>query len=209
MLRIVALKPQNKKRYAVTFDDGRTLMLACDTVWDFDLREGSELDDKRFTELMKAAVRAKIRAAALKKLSYRDYSSAELKKKLSEDFRSTAVIREIVDRLAEEDIINDERYADRLAYKYIMVKKFGVHRARRELLLHGIDRPAADEALSRYTGSTQENLAVLLEKKYARFLTDRNDRSAIEKVKSSLVRLGYSFTDVNRAIDEFLSMEEQ
>lgn len=209
MLRIVALKPQKKKRYAVTFDDGRTLMLACDTVWDFNLQEGTELDDKRFAELMRAAVRAKIRAAALKKLSYRDYSSAELTKKLSEDFRSTAVIREIVGRLAEEDIINDERYADRLAYKYIMVKRFGVHRARRELMLHGIERPAADEALSRYFGSTQDNLAVLLEKKYARFLTDREDRSAVERVKSSLVRLGYSFTEVNRAIDEFFSMEEQ
>ena len=209
MLRIVALKPQKKKRYAVTFDDGRTLMLACDTVWDFNLQEGTELDDKRFAELMRAAVRVKIRAAALKKLSYRDYSSAELTKKLSEDFRSTAVIREIVGRLAEEDIINDERYADRLAYKYIMVKRFGVHRARRELMLHGIERPAADEALSRYSGSTQDNLAVLLEKKYARFLTDREDRSAVERVKSSLVRLGYSFTEVNRAIDEFFSMEEQ
>ena len=60
MLRIVALKPQKKKRYAVTFDDGRTLMLACDTVWDFNLQEGTELDDKRFAELMRAAVRARI-----------------------------------------------------------------------------------------------------------------------------------------------------
>jgi regulatory protein len=90
-----------------------------------------------------------------------------------------------------------------------MVKRFGIHRARRELMLHGIERPAADEALSRYSGSTQDNLAVLLEKKYARFLTDREDRSAVERVKSSLVRLGYSFTEVNRAIDEFFSMEEQ
>ena len=208
-MKIVSLKPQKKKRYAVSFDDGRTLLLACDTVWDFGLREGDELDSKRFAELMKAAVKAKIRTAALKKLSYRDYSSAELSKKLSEEFRSTSVIREIIEKLAEEDIINDERYADRLAYKYIMVKKYGVHRARRELTLHGIDRLTADEALSRYTGSTQENLAVLLEKKYARFLTDRNDRRAAERVKGSLVRLGYSFSDVNRAIDEFFSMEEK
>ena len=74
---------------------------------------------------------------------------------------------------------------------------------------HGIERAAADEALSRFSDSTDENLAGLLGTKYARFLTDRNDLRAIEKVRCSLVRCGYSFADVKRAIDEYFDMEEQ
>ncbi len=208
-MRIISLKPRQKRRYAVSFDDGRTLLLGCDTVWDLGLQEDMELDEKQFAELIRAAVRAKIHAAALRKLSYRDYSSAELMKKLSEEFKSTAICRETVDRLTEEGVINDARYAERLAYKYIEVKKFGIHRARRELMAHGIDKLTAEDALAQYSGNTGDNLAELLKKKYARFLTDSDDRRAVERVKNSLVRYGYSFSEVNRAVDEYFNMEEQ
>ena len=40
-------------------------------------------------------------------------------------------------------------------------------------------------------------------------ITQVSDDTMDAVVKSSLVRLGYSFTEVNRAIDEFFSMEEQ
>ena len=43
----------------------------------------------------------------------------------------------------------------------------------------------------------------LLESRHARFLTDASDRRSIEKVKNSLVRYGYDFTQINRAVKEY------
>ena len=43
----------------------------------------------------------------------------------------------------------------------------------------------------------------LLKTKHSRYLTDREDRKTIEKVKSALVRYGYDFTGINRAVKEY------
>lgn len=48
-----------------------------------------------------------------------------------------------------------------------------------------------------------ENLMTLLETKHARFLTDKTDRKSVEKVKSALVRYGYGFDEINRAVREY------
>ena len=51
--------------------------------------------------------------------------------------------------------------------------------------------------------SFEENLKELLETKYSRYLTEPDDRKSIEKAKSSLVRYGYSFDEINRAVREY------
>ena len=33
--------------------------------------------------------------------------------------------------------------------------------------------------------------------------TDREDRKSIEKVKNALVRYGYDYTDINRAVKDY------
>ena len=43
----------------------------------------------------------------------------------------------------------------------------------------------------------------LLETKHSRYLTDSSDRKSIEKVKNALVRYGYDFSDINRAVKEY------
>ena len=45
-----------------------------------------------------------------------------------------------------------------------------------------------------------ERLAELIEAKYARKISDRK---SLEKVKGALVRLGYSFSDVKDALEQF------
>ena len=43
----------------------------------------------------------------------------------------------------------------------------------------------------------------LLRTKHSRYLTDIEDRKSIEKVKSALVRYGYDFSEINRAVKEY------
>jgi SOS response regulatory protein OraA/RecX len=43
----------------------------------------------------------------------------------------------------------------------------------------------------------------LIHRHYAEKLSDRTDRNAIEKTKAALVRKGYSFSEVNAAIQQY------
>ena len=98
---------------------------------------------------------------------------------------------------------DDERYAERMARKLVEVKKFGFRRAKRELMQKGIDQFTAEDALEVYEFTFEENLAELLKTKHSRFLTDETDRKSIEKVKNALVRYGYDFPQINRAVKEY------
>lgn len=208
-MKILSVKPQKPPLYRVAFDNGKAVLLDASIVWDFDLREGAELDEARFREIIRTAVSLKVYSYAVKRLFYRDYSAAEMLDKLAEEFRSKEICRQVVERLTAEGSINDERYADRLAYKYIAVKRYGRQRVLRELRSRGISRFTAEDAVSRYEEKFPENLSHLLGTKYSRILTDKKDMKAVNRVKSSLARYGYGFAEINRAVNEYFITKDQ
>ena len=106
-------------------------------------------------------------------------------------------------RLTEHGFIDDERYAERMARKLVEVKHFGYRRCKRELMLKGISEFIAEDALAPYADTFAENLGELLLTKHSRYLTDIEDKRSIEKVKSALVRYGYDYTEINRAVKEY------
>ncbi len=210
-MKILSVKPQKPPLYRLCLDNGKAVLLDASIVWDFDLREGTELSEARFREIIRAAVSLKVYNFAVKRLFYRDYSAAEMLDKLSEEFRSKDICRQVVERLTAEGSINDERYADRIAYKCIAVKKYGRQRVLRELKSRGISRFTAEDSVSRYEEKFPENILYLLTTKYFRILTDKRDMKAVNRVKSSLARYGYGFAEINRAINEYFTdqLEEQ
>ena len=78
-----------------------------------------------------------------------------------------------------------------------------------EIMRKGIDKFTAQDALEKYTDIFSKNLSELIEKKYSYFLTDSSDRKSVEKVKNSLVRYGYDFSDINRAVKEYFEKLEE
>ena len=80
-----------------------------------------------------------------------------------------------------------------------------VHEYLQEMRQKGISKELANEILTEYEDTTQERLKDLIESKYARRLEDED---GIKKVKNALVRNGYSYKDVNAALEDYLNEEE-
>ncbi len=208
-MKVTAVKKYKGMTYEVELDGERKIYLHADILVDYDVRTGMELDR---TELRKIIYASNFRRAyqyALYRLDFRDYSAKEMKKKLVDTYKNEALCEAVIKKLESNNFINDERLSARLAEKYVMTKKFGLRRAKRELILKGIGELMAEDALAPYEERVGENLAELIEKKYSRRLTDRDDRNAVEKVKNSLVRLGYGFDEINRAVREYFDSLEQ
>ena len=51
-----------------------------------------------------------------------------------------------------------------------------------------------------------EMLLELLQKKYARYLTDPDDRKSAEKVTAALVRRGFTYQQIRYALEDYYAL---
>ena len=189
--------------YEVEIDESRKLYLHIDIITDFSVRTGMELEREELRKIVYASNFRRAYQRALFLLDYRDYSANEMTEKLIKTYKSETLCSAVLKKLKENGFIDDERYAERMARKLVETRKFGYRRAEREIMLKGIDKFTAEDALAVYDDRFSENLMELLETKHSRYLTDSSDRKSIEKVKNALVRYGYDFSDINRAVKEY------
>lgn len=190
------------RAYCIETDDGNKYYLHRDIISDFGICSGMEISERKFAEVMEASYKRRAYERALYLLDYRDYSYVEMLEKLSQTYPED-ISRETADRLAGNNLINDRRYAENLAEKYCKVKKYGVYRAKQEILRKGIPSETADEVLEEYADCAYENIKDIISRKYADILTENPDRKNRVKVMNALVRLGYGYDDIRKAADEF------
>ena len=198
MPTIQSVEKYKGSTYQVNFTEGEPAFINSEIISQFNLRAGLELPESAWEQVLYANAFRKARERALYLLDYRDYSYIELYKKLESNYDED-ICYEVLDSLAKVGIIDDRRYAENLAEKLVSVKKFGYFRAVQEMRLKGISKDLADEVLSAYEDTVRDRLIELLKTKYARKLEDEN---GISKVKNALVRQGYSYNQINEALDE-------
>lgn len=202
-MKITSLKKYKGTTYEAELDCERKIYLHVDIIVDFGLRENDDIDRSKLREIIWASNFRRAYQRALYLLDYRDYSRSEIYKKLLDSYKSEKLCTAVADKLENAGIINDERYAEKLAVRYVSGRKYGFRRAKREMIMKGIEPFTADDALEPYSEQFGENLMALLETKHSRNLTDPGDRKSVEKVKAALVRYGYDFGEINRCIKEY------
>ena len=202
-MKITSVSKYKGSTYEAELDDGRKLYLHADIITDFGIHAGMETDRDTLKKIVYASNFRRAYQRALYLLDYRDYTYSEMFGKLVDNYKSEALCTAVMKRLTEHGFIDDVRYAERMARKLVEVKHFGYRRCKREIMLKGVDQFIAEDALAPYDEAFGENLTELLRTKHSRYLTDIEDRKSIEKVKNALVRYGYDFSEINRAVKEY------
>jgi len=207
-MKIVSVKKYKGSSYEVILDDERQLYLHIDIITEYRVQNDADFSEDELEKIIYASNKRRAFQYALYLLDYRDYSYREMYTKLEKTYKNEDMCFEVMDKLVSIGCINDKRYAAMLAKKYVEIKKFGIYRAKNEMKLKGIRSEMAEASLEKYYGQMRENIALLLEKKYSRYLIDENDRKAVDKVKNSLVRYGYSYDDINFVIRQYFTDNE-
>jgi regulatory protein len=144
---------------------------------------------------------------ALRSLSLRSSTTAELQRKLESRAENPAEIPGILARLAESRLLNDERFAESYTHGRRDLRLFGPQRVRRELAQRQIAKPLAEATIREaYAGIDEAALALAhLERKIrvpdpaAHFKDPKNLQSAFRK----LVYAGFSPTAAGKALKQF------
>lgn len=131
---------------------------------------------------------------ALEMLDRRDYSRAELIKKLTEKGESPEAAEEAVSYLASLGFVDDARYASLVVRQYAG-KGYGARRVRMELMRRGLSREVIDDALGEMP-EQDDTLDRLLAQK----LRGSFDRADVKKATDALVRKGYGYDEISSAL---------
>ncbi len=199
MMNITKIEKYKGNTYEVEFDDGAKEYLNIEIITDYHLKAPMSLPESAWEQVSYANKLRTAKERALYLLDYKDYSYTELFKKLEQNY-PTQVCFDTMARLVEIGVINDKRYAVNMARRLAEVKGFGYYRCVREMRLKGLDNEFIEEALAPYRENAVERLKELVEEKYAHKI---RDKKSLDKVKNALVRLGYSFSQVKEALEDY------
>jgi regulatory protein len=148
-MKITRIENQKKRpgRKSI-FADGVFLVgVGTDTLIRFGLRTGDEITPEILRRLERAEELLAARTAALRYLAVRPRTEREIQDALREKEFSDAVAAETIGALKEARLLDDAVFARSFIRNALTLKPTGRVLLRRKLLLLGVERTLADEAL--------------------------------------------------------------
>ena len=203
-MRIDALKnaPDRAGRYWVTFSDGSRLGLYRQTVEDFGLYPGKELDEQELERLNVEAGKMSAKMRAVRIVSASNVSKRDLQQRLVRKGEDPEQAEAAVAWMEDLHLVDDRATAEQVVRSCIY-KGYGLQRAKQALYEKQIPKAYWDEALEDYPDQSE---------KIQEFLCARLDADSDEKQKKraidALIRRGHSYGTIKKAMDA-LSFETE
>ena len=197
-MKILSITRQRRRLYRLDLEGTDPIEVDVSTFDESPYQEGSDLTAEQLNTLLAASQYHRARERALYLLGLRDYACKELEQKLyTEAAPDTAAA--VVERLRQVGLLDDARYAARLARSLSEGKHYPRRRIEQELRHRGISSVLVQEVVSELGGEDFEQALALLQKKYYNKLDDPDSR---RRVVAALARQGFSYGAIRRAMDE-------
>ena len=190
-------QPDRAGRYAVKFDDGTVMRLYRQTVEDFLLYSGKEMDDDEVQKLRIAAGKMSAKMRAVRIVSASSVSKSDLEHRLIQKGESKEDAKQAVEWMTDLDLLDDEKTAQQIVQRCIS-KGYGRSRAKQALFEKRIPKELWETVLADYPDQTEKILAFLATK-----LGDDWDEKDLRRATDSLLRRGHSYQEIRRAVQEY------
>lgn len=191
--------------WQIELDGDRKYYVNGSIVGEFGLEKGQAVTSAELSEITGADTLRKAKKRALYLLGERLMCRGELLSKLTKTY-GEQVAEEAAEYVCDLGYVNDEEYAPKLAEYLIKRKRWGVRRARYEMLRRGLDRDLVENTLADIPEEElDEELLTLIEKRYSQKVQDYDDR---RRTIAALARRGYDFDAIKRCIAAFLESFE-
>lgn len=183
-------------RFRVVWQDGSVLRLYRQTVENFGLYPGKELDGAEYQALLEDAGAVSARMRAIRIISAASVSKKDLESRLIQKGESPKQAQEAVQWLAERQVLDDRATAEQIVYSCIN-RGYGLARAKQVLYQKKIPREYWEDALADYPDQTEKIKSFLLSR-----LGENPDQRDIKKATDALLRRGHSYRNIRSALEE-------
>ncbi len=194
-LETLKTAPDRAGRYWVTFEDGTRMGLYRQTVEDFGLYSGMELDDGQMENLRTAAGQMSAKMRAVRIVSATSVSRRDLEERLVRKGEDPEQARQAVNWMSDLHLVDDRATAEQVVNSCIS-KGYGLARAKQALYEKRIPREYWDEVLEDYPDQSEKITAFLQSR-----LDADSDEKAVKRAIDALLRRGHSYGAIRRALD--------
>lgn len=197
MMRIEKLltTPDRAGRYRVQFEDGSVMRLYRQTVEDFALYSGKELDEDEWSRLQTAAGEMSAKMRAVRIVSASAVSKRDLQQRLIQKGEDPEQAKAAVKWMEDLSLVDDRKTAQQIVERCVS-KGYGISRAKQALYEKRIPKTLWDDVLADYPDQ-QDKILAFLESR----LDAESDEKDIRKAVDALLRRGHSYGNVRRALD--------
>lgn len=196
-MKVESLKtsPDRAGRYWVTFDDGTKMGLYRQTVEDFALYSGKELDEQDMEALRTAAGQMSAKMRAVRIVSAASVSRRDLESRLVRKGEDPQQAKEAVAWMEDLHLVDDRATAEQVVSSCIS-KGYGLARAKQALYEKRIPKEYWDEALADYPDQMEKITAFLKSR-----LDADSDEKQVRRAVDALIRRGHNYGAIRRALD--------
>lgn len=196
-MKVESLKtaPDRAGRYWVTFDDGSKMGLYRQTVEDFALYSGKELDEQEAEALRTAVGQMSAKMRAVRIVSAASVSRRDLEARLVRKGEDPQQAKEAVAWMEDLHLVDDRATAEQVVSSCIS-KGYGLMRAKQALYEKRIPKEYWDEALADYPDQTEKITAFLKSR-----LDADSDEKQVRRAVDALIRRGHNYGAIRRALD--------
>ncbi len=196
-MRIDLLKtaPDRAGRYWVTFEDGTKMALYRQTVEDFALYSGKELEKDELNALRSAAGRMSAKMRAVRIVSAASVSKKDLQERLVRKGEDPEQAKEAVAWMEELKLLDDRNTAEQVVHSCIS-KGYGLQRAKQALYEKRIPREYWEDALADYPDQMEKILSFLRSR-----LDEDSDEKQVKKAIDALLRRGHSYSKIREGLN--------
>ena len=195
-MKIVELKKDKKHTVKVGFDNGSTANFDLDYWNSVCLRQGDDVSESDLKLHISESDYIRAKSRGMWFLDRADYSEKTLFEKIVAGGISKAAAARAIARIKELGLIDDKKYALRMAEK-MSEANISKRDAYAKLYNKGIPKDIIKSALEQTSFDELSQIDAVLQKKYKTKLTNKND---IQKVYAALIRKGFSYSAVRDAL---------
>ena len=187
----------------MVFEDGSVMRLYRQTVEDFCLYTGQELDDPEMEALRNAAGEMSAKMRAVRIVSASSVSKKDLEQRLIHKGERPDQAKAAVEWMSDLSLLDDRKTAEQVVSRCIS-KGYGLSRAKQALYEKRIPKELWDEVLAEYPEQT-EKIKEFLESRLGEDPDDKDVKRAID----ALLRRGHTYGQIRRALDQLATDFEE
>ena len=176
------------------FAEGITLRLYRQTIEDFGIYPGMEMDDDVYDRLRLAASQTSAKMRAVRIVSGSSVSKRDLERRLIQKGEDPTQARLAVEWMSDLDLLDDRKTAEQIVHSCAS-KGYGIARAKQALYEKRIPKEFWEDALNDYPDQTEKILEFLRTR-----LGQQWDEKDVRKATDALIRRGHSYSQIRSAL---------
>lgn len=202
----IILQKTNKNRFSLFHNEIFLIGISRKTRHDFSIEEGDLLTPSLFRKLTEAENLVSIREACFRYLSRRDHTSFELKQKVGKKGYRESDIVHVIQYLAKEGYLNDEKFASKFTQEKSELNQWGPKKIRAHLFKKGIDRKIIDKIVANKTDHLQQQQICvdLVLKRKRHFLRENDNFKRKQKIYRYLAGRGFTGSVIKKSLPRII-----